>query len=1516
MKKLLCTFILLITTVGFIQAQQEIDVLGNAISIIGDGTNTPNLADGTDFGQVTNGTSSAEQIFTIQNTGSAPLSVGPAFTTNPIFAITTSPATSVPAGGSTSIGITFNAPTTLGITNASLVIFNNDADESVYQINLQGESVAAVGPEINITGNGNNIIGNGTNVPNVTDGTDYGQVTTGSSSTEHLFVIQNTGTTPLTVGPSFTTNPVFAITTIPAASVAAGGQTTIGITFNAGAVGITNAQLFIFNGDSDENPSIINLQGESIPPAGPEINVQGNGISIVGNGGNTPNVADGTDFGQVPAGTASAEQLFTIQNTGTIALTVGPSFTTNPVFAITTGAGASVPAGGSTTIGITFNAPISAGITNAQLILFNNDSDENPYTINIRGESVIVTAPEIDVQGGTAISIVGDGTNVPNISDDTDFGQIPTGTAVERIYTILNTGNAPLTVNPSFVTNNPIFTITTPAVSPVPVGGTTTIGVTFNAPVALGVYNATLFITNNDSNENPYQINLQAESIAVEPEMDVFGNGIEIVNGDATPAVADDTDYGQVDVVAGLVQHTFTIQNNGNASLNLTDPDPFVTITGDVADFTLTARPATPIAQGGLTTFIIAFDPTTTGIRTAVVSIANDDSDENPYTFTIQGEGINLLPEMDVFGSGIEIADGDTTPDLADDTDFGQADVFTGTVTNTFTIENNGGADLNLTDPSPYVVISGANAADFTLTLLPSSPITAAGSVTFEITFDPSALGIRTASVSIANDDSDENPYNFDIQGEGIDNNADAPLLITQYYEGVGTDRWVEVKNISASTVIAGSYYLALYTNFNTIISNISVNAPNENVAIPTMAPGDVVLFSSLTATLPLAGNRGTAPVIPTNVCSFDGNDVILISTTNGVNTYSNRIDIMGVVDAVTPRVWGQNKGFIKGCNTTEQPNTTFDATIGPPLVVNDYIELSLAEVDNANPLINIALGTQGIGSTTWDGIAWDNEVPGRTREVIINGTYNASDGSFEACNILVLGNFNFNGGTTNFIEVHNDLTISGGGTFTIGDTESLYFPGDNEDAIITGSITKLETTTSLTNINDFTYYSSPVANASIASVFSANNPNRVFYWDQSVTNTIPGGGTEAIGEWIVASGTMRPAKGYISEGPISGTYPLQQTVAFTGTPNNGVIGISGNPHMVYNNDGNTNNDFNLVGNPYPSAIDADEFIGLIDNNTIDGTLWFWTHNTPVNSDPVNRYTNSDYATYNLSGGTAAASGGPTPTSNIGSGQGFMVRATDVGPGVIFNNFMRLIDQNDQFFRGTETKSVVIEEKDRVWLNVESTDGGAFNQTLIGFFDQATDGHDRGYDGIKLGASWVSLYSKIDTVKYAIQGLGSFTIDKTIPIGFDTYINEALSYKISIANIEGVLKENDLYLIDKDLNITHDLKQTDYTFDLTGVGIHPDRFTLQFTKAVLGIDDLTFGNDFVITNEDQALRLRSSNVIKDVKVYDLLGRLLIDQRPNDSEFNIRTDNIRKGTVLIVKATFDNGAELSKKAIKY
>ena len=89
-----------------------------------------------------------------------------------------------------------------------------------------------------------------------------------------------------------------------------------------------------------------------------------------------------------------------------------------------------------------------------------------------------------------------------------------------------------------------------------------------------------------------------------------------------------------------------------------------------------------------------------------------------------------------------------------------------GTAQNTaFTIENTGSLPLSLTGTSPYVTLSGSG--DFTLTTIPSTPIAAAGNTTFNITFDPSSIGLKTATVSIANDDSDENPYTFTVQGIG-----------------------------------------------------------------------------------------------------------------------------------------------------------------------------------------------------------------------------------------------------------------------------------------------------------------------------------------------------------------------------------------------------------------------------------------------------------------------------------------------------------------------------------------------------------------------------------------------------------------------------------------------------------------------------------------------------------------------------------------------------------------------------
>lgn len=137
-------------------------------------------------------------------------------------------------------------------------------------------------------------------------------------------------------------------------------------------------------------------------------------------------------------------------------------------------------------------------------------------------------------------------------------------------------------------------------------------------------------------------VNVYCAALAPEPEIDVKGNGVSIVSGDITPSLADHTDFGSTPVAGGMVIRTFTIENTGTAALNLTSASPYVMITGThAADFTVTTIPSTPVAAAGSTTFQVTFDPSATGLRTANISIASNDADENPYTFTIHGTGVN-----------------------------------------------------------------------------------------------------------------------------------------------------------------------------------------------------------------------------------------------------------------------------------------------------------------------------------------------------------------------------------------------------------------------------------------------------------------------------------------------------------------------------------------------------------------------------------------------------------------------------------------------------------------------------------------------------------------------------------------------------------------------------------------------------------------------------------------------------------------------------------------------------------
>lgn len=131
--------------------------------------------------------------------------------------------------------------------------------------------------------------------------------------------------------------------------------------------------------------------------------------------------------------------------------------------------------------------------------------------------------------------------------------------------------------------------------------------------------------------------------MVVAPEINVQGNSISIASGDATPALADHTDFG-ADSVGSAFARTFTIQNTGNANLTISN----LTANGaNAGEFVVSGLsfPATVVA-GSSTTFQVTFTPGGTGLRSALITIANNDGDEPSYTFAVQGRGPENLTSV------------------------------------------------------------------------------------------------------------------------------------------------------------------------------------------------------------------------------------------------------------------------------------------------------------------------------------------------------------------------------------------------------------------------------------------------------------------------------------------------------------------------------------------------------------------------------------------------------------------------------------------------------------------------------------------------------------------------------------------------------------------------------------------------------------------------------------------------------------------------------------------------------
>lgn len=170
---------------------------------------------------------------------------------------------------------------------------------------------------------------------------------------------------------------------------------------------------------------------------------------------------------------------------------------------------------------------------------------------------------------------------------------------------------------------------------------------TFTLPDAGNVLSLQVKVTQDGGSENISFDHIQIDAAPVGPEIEVQGQGMEIVSGDLTPDSADDTDFGTIECnVDPDPTHTFTILNTGGPDLNLTGA-PVIAISGaGAAAFSASIPALTTIPSPSNTTFMITFSAPGTGTFDATVSIDNDDANEDPYTFAITGTNTDTTPPL------------------------------------------------------------------------------------------------------------------------------------------------------------------------------------------------------------------------------------------------------------------------------------------------------------------------------------------------------------------------------------------------------------------------------------------------------------------------------------------------------------------------------------------------------------------------------------------------------------------------------------------------------------------------------------------------------------------------------------------------------------------------------------------------------------------------------------------------------------------------------------------------------
>ncbi len=369
---------------------------------------------------------------------------------------------------------------------------------------------------------------------------------------------------------------------------------------------------------------------------------------------------------------------------------------------------------------------------------------------------------------------------------------------------------------------------------------------------------------------------------------------------------------------------------------------------------------------------------------------------------------------------------------------------------------------------------------------------------------------------------------------------------------------------------------------------------------------------------------------------------------------------------------------------------------------------------------------------------------------------------------------------------------------------------------------------------------------------------------------------------------TLEAGRGYRAATSDNGT------VIFSGTAENGTITNN------IENSGPIRQEWNLVGNPYPSYLNVQNFL----NHDIGGVTNIQLFNAPTAA--IYGYDGSaqnGWTIYNLAN--------TTTSTLIAPGQGFFVSAdaTNTGPyDLEFTSTMRSTGASDDFIQGRNTELIYI----KLTLNSGNESVG----TDFYFNANATQGLDVGYDAEVFENT--NLYSHLlednEGKAIALQALNPSELsDVSIPLGVHANQGEQITFSIS----ETTLPESvHVYLDDVVANTSTLLNTNDYVItpstNLSGTG----RFFLRTSEEALSTieNNMETLNIFALNNSKEIVVSGSLKETTNLILYDIQGRQVLSIKLDHSKLNNPVDVSSVSDGVYVVSVGNNKLQKTQKVV--